>query len=110
MRVDLLSFPVGCGRSGDVSSCHHVGCLHFHICTRGEPVTPFERYTSAALGIDVHVTLLVDVLYVPGDHEAHSHVSRGLLAEQAEPLRPAGHVVGRHLDRPALLFTGSTNS
>lgn len=41
-----------------------------------------------------------------GDHEADSHVSGGVLAESTESLRPAGHIVGSDLDRPALCFTG----
>lgn len=41
-----------------------------------------------------------------GNHEADSHVASRLLAEQAESLRPAGHIAGCHLDRPALLTTG----
>jgi len=69
---------------------------------------------SPALGIDarvcvyVYVMLLVDVF--PGDHEAHRHVSCGLLAEQTQPLRPAGHGAGSHLDRPALRLTGPSAS
>lgn len=42
----------------------------------------------------------------PGNHEADSHVPSWLLAEQAESLRPAGHVAWCHLDCPALLTAG----
>lgn len=41
-----------------------------------------------------------------GDNEADSHVPSRLLAEPTKPVRPPGHIAGRHLDCSALFVTG----